>query len=307
MKTTNKKINDNNLEEKIKEFLDNYNSCYISKKNGFYEIIYSKTNYDDRFNEESIKEILKGKTEEDRYNTFYEYIFDCMQDYENECIWDLTSEFESEYDYVSHDTEIQDILVNLINFNYDTYLQDTYNVNIIIDFNNQDSDTEFSNSSTLENCKNNNLYTLLKKQGYTKKDYLNNLKFLEENKENIKKDKYNFDYEKIKKLGGSVFLTSVYEEILNNMYKCLTTLVVLKEISLKELIENNTFNVNTNNMIGLFNECYGSGSLLEIQLEKDFILDREKDIFKIQIEYTKQDSGYTVNETYGLIGNCWRE
>lgn len=294
------KVNEENLEKYVIEFLDNYNNYYLTKKDGYYEINYDKQSYDDCLNEEDIKEILKGKTKEERYDIYYETMYDAFFDNEDEIIWNLTSEFENEYDYVSHDTEIQDILVNLITFNYDTFLNDSYSVNLIIDFNNQDSDTEFSNSSNLGNCKNNNLYTLLRKQGYTKKDYLDNLK------KGVYNDYGYIKYKESIENGCNKFLTSVREEIENNSYKCLTTLVVLKELTLKELIENDKFIVNTDNMIGLFNECYGSGSLLEIKLEKDFILDRENDIFKIQVEYTKQNFGYTVNETYGLVSSCWK-
>lgn len=300
-------INEENLENKIIEFLDNNcNYYFIKEKDGCYICNYVKE-YDDYIQEEDVKKILEGKTIEERYDNYYMLIDDCFYVYEIENINYIANEFCNEYNYEQHDTEVQDILVNLISFNYDTYLEEEYNVNIIIDFNNQDSDSEFSNSSNLENCKNNNLYTLLKKQGYTKKDYEKNCKFLEENKSKIKKDKYNYDYNKIKELGGSEFLTSVKEEIDNNSYDCLTTLAVLKKMTLKDLIELNKIEVNTKNTIGLFNECYGSGSLLELKLEKDFILDRDKDIHKIQVEGARSDFGYTVNETYGLDSSYWSE
>lgn len=300
-------ITEENLEEKIREFLDSEYQYILVFKNGYYEYKYEKQDYDDFIREEDIKKILKGKTKEERYENFYELLNEFDYQWEFDTIDEIASDFCNKYNYEQHDTEIQDILVNLIYFSYDTFLNDEYNVNIIIDFNNQDSDTEFSNSNNLENCKNNNLYTLLRKQGYSKKDYENNLKFLKDNKENLMKDKYNYDFDKIEKLGGSKFLTSVKEEIINNMYDYLTTLVVLKKMSLRDLIEIEEINVNTDNMIGLFNECYGSGSLLEIKLEKDFILNREKDIYNIQVENCKQDFGYSVNEVYGLINSCWKE
>lgn len=78
-------------------------------------------------------------------------------------------------------------------------------------------------------------------------------------------------------------------------------------MTLEELINLDKITINTENEIGLFNWHYGSGSLLEIQLEKDFILDREKDIYHIQVEDSKQDFGYSVNEVYGLIDSCWKE
>lgn len=302
-------ITDENLEEKIKEFLDNNYRWLKKDKNGYYIWEYDKCEYDDRLTENDIKKILEGKTKEEREDIFCELLYeDCFLDFENNVMSDIANNFRSEYNYFQHDTEIQDILVNLMYFSYDTYLKDEYNVNIIIDFDKQDYNTEFSNSSNLENCKNNNLYTLLKKQGYSKKDYENNLKFLKDNKNEIERDKFgNYDYKKIEELGGNKFLTSVKEEINNNYYDNLTGLVVLKKMSLEDLINLDKITINAKNDIGLFNWCYGSGSLLEIQLEKDFVLDRENDIYYIQVEGSKQDFGYSVNEVFGLVGSCWKE
>ena len=275
-------ITDENLEEKLKEFLDNEYKYVLVSNNGYYEYKYQKQDYDDRFNEKDVLDIIKGKTKEERQDNYYELIDEFGHQWEYDVIDDIACDFCNKYDYVSHDTEIQDILVNLISFNYDTYLEDTYKVNILIDFNNQDSNYEFATSGNLENCKHNNLYTLLQKQGYTKKDYENNLKTKENN-----------------------FLNSVNEEILNLGYEWGNTIVVLQELSLKELIENTDFLVSKNNMIGLFNCFNGSGSLLEIKLEKDFTINREKDVYDIQVEGAKNNN-YSVNDVYGLVGSCWK-
>lgn len=300
-------ITEENLEEKIREFLDSEYKYILVSNNGYYEYKYEKQDYDDFIREEDIKRILNGKTKEERQDIYYELLNEFGYQLEFDTIDEITSDFCNKYNYEQHDTEIQDILMNLIYFSYDTYLDDEYNVNILIDFDKQDVNSDFSNSSNLEKCKNNNLYTLLKKQGYSKKDYENNLKFLEDNKNEIMKDKYNYDFDKIEKLGGSKFLTSVKEEIDNNQYEYLTSLVVLKKMTLEELINLDKITINTENEIGLFNWHYGSGSLLEIQLEKDFVLDREKDIYHIQVEGSKQSCGYSVNEVYGLINSCWKE
>lgn len=301
-------ITDENLEEKIIEFLDNEYKYLLVFKNGYYKYKYQKQDYDDKFSENYVLDIIKGKTKEQRLDNFYDILWEFNTEFEMGCINEIASDFCNKYDYKQHDTEIQDILINLIYFDYDTYLKDTYNVNIIIDFDKQDSNNEFTNSSNLEKCKNNNLYTLLKKQGYSKKDYEENCKFLEDNKNEITRDKYgNYDYKKIEELGGNKFLTSVKEEINNNYYEYLTSLVVLKKMSLEDLINLDKITINTENEIGLFCWWYGSGSLLDIKLEKDFVLDRENDIYHIQVEGCKQDFGYSVNKVYGLIDSCWKE
>jgi len=58
-------------------------------------------------------------------------------------------------------------------------------------------------------------------------------------------------------------------------------------------------------MLGIYNSWNGSGSLLEIELEKPLTLS-SKDIFKIQIEGSRYCYEYTVDQTYGLIGSCWK-
>ena len=293
-------ITDENLEEKLVEFLkEDYKYLLKDLWNNYFEYKYEKQDYDDKFSENDVLDIISRKTQAEREDVYWETINENCIDFENDTIWEITNDFCNKYDYISHDTEIQDILINIISFNYDTYLEDTYKVNILIDFINQDSNYEFATSGNLENCKHNNLYTLLQKQGYTKKDYEENLKKL------VKKDKYDYDYEKIVANGGSKFLTSVKEEIDNLGYEWGNTIVVLQELTLKELIENTNFLVSSNNMIGLFNCFNGSGSLLEIRLEKDFTINREKDVYTIQIEGAKNNN-YSVNDVYGLIGSCWK-
>lgn len=66
-----------------------------------------------------------------------------------------------------------------------------------------------------------------------------------------------------------------------------------------------TFSKDT--MIGLYNEWQGTGSQLEIQLEKPLTVPADM-VRNVQIEGQKSDytHGYTVNDTYGLIGECWK-
>ena len=66
-----------------------------------------------------------------------------------------------------------------------------------------------------------------------------------------------------------------------------------------------TFSKNT--MIGLYNEWQGTGSQLEIQLEKPLIVPADM-VRNVQIEGQKSDyaHGYTVNDVYGLVGECWK-
>jgi hypothetical protein len=58
-------------------------------------------------------------------------------------------------------------------------------------------------------------------------------------------------------------------------------------------------------MIGIYNPWNGSGSVLEIELEKDLVFTTDM-IRDIQIEGVKPDFEWTVDNTYGLIGSCWK-
>ena len=59
-------------------------------------------------------------------------------------------------------------------------------------------------------------------------------------------------------------------------------------------------------MLGVFAPWNGSGSVLEIELDKDFTFKRE-DIYDVQIEGVKPDQGYTVDQTYGLVSSAWQK
>lgn len=67
-----------------------------------------------------------------------------------------------------------------------------------------------------------------------------------------------------------------------------------------------TFSKNT--MLGLYNEWQGAGALLDIQLEQNFTVPASM-VRNVQIEGQRSDytHGYTVDDTYGLIGSCWKD
>lgn len=59
-------------------------------------------------------------------------------------------------------------------------------------------------------------------------------------------------------------------------------------------------------MLGVFAPWNGSGSVLDIELDKELTFKRE-DIYDVQIEGAKPDNGYTVNQTYGLVSGAWQK
>lgn len=60
---------------------------------------------------------------------------------------------------------------------------------------------------------------------------------------------------------------------------------------------------------GLFNPVHGSGSVLEVKLNKPFEIKftGKEDFNAIQVEDAKKNYGYTVNEVYGLMGSVWED
>lgn len=105
------------------------------------------------------------------------------------------------------------------------------------------------------------------------------------------------------------FLLSLCQELENHTYSmgCITVLAEMNMYELAKLLRKDTqITFPTNAMLGIYNPWNGSGSLLEIELEKPLPLS-SKDIFKIQIEGSgHQQYEYTVDQTYGLIGSCWK-
>lgn len=107
----------------------------------------------------------------------------------------------------------------------------------------------------------------------------------------------------------SPFLTSVCQELENQTYE-MGTLTILANMSMKEFAEmmqpGKEVTMPKNSEVGIFNPWNGSGSVLEVELAKDFTF-RSDDIYDIQIEGVQPDFGYTVNNVYGLVGSCWKE
>lgn len=65
-----------------------------------------------------------------------------------------------------------------------------------------------------------------------------------------------------------------------------------------------TITISKDTMCGLFNVWSGGGSLLEIELDKDVVLPI-RCIWNAEIETGKSQYGYSVDNTYGLIGSAW--
>lgn len=56
--------------------------------------------------------------------------------------------------------------------------------------------------------------------------------------------------------------------------------------------------------MGIFNQWSGCGGMLDIRLEKDAVLPLSM-VRGFQVEGQPDPDGYTVNDTYGLVGSAW--
>lgn len=111
------------------------------------------------------------------------------------------------------------------------------------------------------------------------------------------------------------FIESVVDDIVNNSSDGCSELCVLTEltgwdiVTFFEAILNNQgyIKFGKNTELGIFNEWSGCGGLLDIQLEKDFVVPIDM-IRDIQIEGAGiVNNNYTVDSVYSLIGSCWKD
>ena len=145
-------------------------------------------------------------------------------------------------------------------------------------------------------------------QGYKCKDYpvfkklLNNLHSYKTFKEGLNSK----DLKTLEDIKNNKFLFSLYEEIENCYLDSPRDLCFITEISIddyfKLLEKNKKFIINKSCMCGLVDIYNGGGSLLEIQLEKDIVLNT--DDIEIKVEGIDR---YTVNDIYGLTSQCFKD
>lgn len=109
----------------------------------------------------------------------------------------------------------------------------------------------------------------------------------------------------------SKFLKSFLEEF-QNLTCDICMLTVLTRMDLNTFFEvydtGKKIIVDENTTLGLYDPVCGSGSCLEIKLEKPFSFEVKKDYFK-EFNFSGDliNYGYDIDEVYGLAGECWTE
>lgn len=201
--------------------------------------------------------------------------------------------------------EAMDVLLEKVSFvpEYEYFLNDEVCVNFLLG-------TEEELNGDFTDIKG-SLEMLLKNQGYgmgdlkkTEADFQR--MFLKSTSLDEKIDIFNHQH--------SEFLTSVCSELDNhvNSMGCLTVLAKMSYKDLAEFFQRDEHGsvipkeiiLPKETMVGIFNPWNGSGSLMEICLEKELTLSNQQ-IWDYQIEGAKVQ-GYTVKETYGFVDDAWK-
>ena len=116
------------------------------------------------------------------------------------------------------------------------------------------------------------------------------------------------DKEQTEKYGK--FIASLASEIANSNPYNIDDFVFLTRISVEDYArlgdEDATLTFHPGTMCGMYNSHDGSGSVLEVELEKEITVPRS-DIAELQIESRVEKHGYEycVDEVYGLVGTAW--
>ena len=114
------------------------------------------------------------------------------------------------------------------------------------------------------------------------------------------------------KIGKSVFLKSFLDEVAECYEGMPVFLVFLAKMNLRDyysLRNHEAQMVFTNGTCGLFNPVTGSGSVLELELEKPFVceVDGDDDYSSCALQVEGASAyGYTVDSIYGMSESAWR-
>lgn len=286
----------NEIKEKFLKYKKDHFLCDPGEEIEIY------TDYRDRhIDTHTLKFIFETEKPED---TFYEMLNEWAIDYTEQIHSDLTDDLfsiltEEETDFWSNnDNDVQLLIDEIFTFSYNKEdFNDYIKCNIMVDLA-EDKALYYDDVLQYDDKKFHKNSTMLWLAGtQCKADALRK----------AVKD-YTYDREP----GNDPFIESCIAELENLTYST-GTLTFLVEIPLLKVFQ--LFNLQRENvdaklvfskdtMCGLFDPTDGAGSLLEVNLDKDVKLPVKNAI--ICIEGTNNQCRYDVDETYGLIGSCWK-
>lgn len=331
-------LSETDINDKLKEIL-------LKANYGESSITISPESCDDRISPSEIMHAYNNFTEhlnecDSNFNDWflencYDMFIDTIDEYEKHLADDMKALIEKEdpafraaFDYYYSDINTEDLL-NIAdyqgaNIDLPAFLDDNYKINLMFATEREQKYDmcTISEIYKADNIKNAADFTasadtaltyLIHQQKHEIKEVFAEFKTLDEL---YKKANSNNEIEKTKAkhaLNNPSFVQSVASEINDHTYTAgeLTALVTAKGqtlIDLFDCIAHRTKNIKLpkETEIGIFNEWNGSGSVLEITLEKAAIFPCNM-VRNIQIEKAgrSENHNYTVDETYGLVGTAW--
>lgn len=271
--------------------------------------------YNDNLGQDTILSYLEQK---DPMEAFYEDVSEMYGEYNSWIFSDVYNDIENdmteeEVRFMEENEEAcKDVVYeNLdVNFPYDDFLDEKICCDIVID--NGDANTDF-NAHTISPCyeadftknrsnlsRESGMMLIAKLQDYRIKDF----------RKIFNACRYADTYgktEKMKDLNRKYpFITSCYREIKESTGP-LTAFVLCVKTTLREVLAWNTektdLRISKNiDACGLYDYWNGAGSNLEIHLEKDIVIPKEK-IFRFVPDFYW--GNYSIEECYGMTSETW--
>lgn len=279
--------------------------------------------YSEHLSDKSLAEISKSS---DPWATFYEFMDEWRQNAEDYYYPELLSKIESKIDdFEENKEQIEEILSEMV---YWYMPEDHFNeeIHVVIALDTGDGESDFTKSNIL-NWYGRNAPDKIPEESPIRWLSLQQGRLDEVEKAvRLEKDEYVLQYDASR---FSPFTRSVVAELENasshmNMLIFLVSMPLFDFIRMKELMsEHKKKNsdiplpeqesshevvVRRGSMCGLYDRWSGSGSLLEIDLEKDVIVPIKlvEDVWIDCVNCRPNGYGYGVDEVYGLTGAAWR-
>lgn len=307
------------LKERIEGIVENN---FSPNEDGDIEVY---CDYRDELSTETIKKIMRADNPRD---AFYEALCDFEDYYDWSNLFQTVerelSEDEKEL-YINNKTEMTDFLYETYSFYLPAeHFNKSVKVNIMLDTGNmnydftrdnvlnwdgQYSDGEFDKeSSLLWLAKQQGKATLLKK---CVKESWNRWENDEQQYKETTECKDKFVISAMQELANLTShmgtMTFLVEMELFDLFELIEAMKIEKELNKSYYLEERKGTgyivLDKSTMCGLFNAWSGSGSVLEIDCEKDIKIPI-RCIFDAVVDGTKI-YGYDVDDVYGLIGSCW--
>ncbi len=230
---------------------------------------------------------------------------------ENEVINNLAEKFEIKLGSEEYDELVEIVRDNLcVTVPVENFLRQEVRVNVLTNFYN-DEKYSFTTDGWLR--------WIMKSQGYKLSDYpmlkeYSKFRYLvpvpgaSYYRDPVKNDWNDVELNKY----NNKFLKSMLQEVNNQIIDYMRTFTFLATVTIEDYFklksgDYKSITFNKDVMCGLYNPWNGSGSLLEIELEKGVTV-QKKNIYQVQLEGAKEKNcgGYKVDEVYGLVHSCWK-